>query len=116
MPWVPAGPPEDADENDELQARDVLDIGYLALDVLRSLQCRNCDPACPPNPQQHRWSYMRVEAEGTGTLSPEASSEFRVKFECLKCESIHMAFPLSAKGLVTAEDVESHGGGRRVGR
>ena len=59
---------------------------------------------------------MRAEAEGTGTPLPEASGELRVKFECLKCESIHMAFPLSAKGLVEAEDVESHGGGRRVGR
>ncbi|CAN0342121.1 unnamed protein product, partial [Laminaria digitata] len=96
--WRAVGAPENAPPG--LQARDVLDISNLAKEIDRSLQCRNCEPNNPRNTPRHGWDYMRVESPGTSILSPEAPGELGVKCECANCESIHIAVPLPAKGLV----------------
>ncbi|CAN0479136.1 unnamed protein product, partial [Scytosiphon promiscuus] len=98
MPWRPAGPPDNANGLDALQASDVLDISHVGKEISASLQCRNCEPNCPRNPPRHKWGYMRVESQGMAT--PATPGELRVKFECANCESIHIAEALPAKGLL----------------
>ncbi|CAN0377650.1 unnamed protein product, partial [Ectocarpus sp. 8 AP-2014] len=75
----------------------LLEAHRLALDVERSLQCRNCKPNCPINGPRHSWEFMRGESEATEILGLDA--ELRVNFECVNCHSIHLGVPLPAKGL-----------------
>ncbi|CAM9992672.1 unnamed protein product, partial [Ectocarpus fasciculatus] len=75
----------------------LLEAQRLALDVERSLQCRNCTPNCPINGPRHSWEFMRCESEATEILGVDA--ELKVNFECVNCHSIHLGVPLPAKGL-----------------
>lgn len=85
---------------DGLRADVVLAMSNLGKEIDRSLQCRNCETNCTRNPPRHEWDYMRVESPETSVPSPESPGELCVKFECAHCESIHIAVPLPAKGLV----------------
>lgn len=98
MPWITAYFPAGEDFSGASKPRDVLGIVDLAKEVDRSLQCRNCEKNCTLNTPRHAWGWMPLESEGRATLSPEAPCELRVKFQCSKCESIHLAVPLPSKG------------------
>lgn len=86
------------------------------LDVDRSLQCRKCPADRKKTPALHRWSFMRYESEATAAVAealppellPNDSRELRVNFECVGCESIHLAVPLPKGWSVDDEIVKLH--------
>ncbi|CAM9606651.1 unnamed protein product [Pylaiella littoralis] len=70
----------------------VLQIGNLNKDMARELQCRNC-----AGKRQQDWEWMRIESEATAVLRSKPHGELGAKFECVSCESIHIAVPLPSK-------------------